>query len=75
MNEALKSLIEAAKDSLAPGPQWQVDAAKNRLRDAIKDSESELESDEMRDAYDLDDPKHPDYTERIISRAEYLEDR
>ena len=37
--------------------------------------ETEAEREEMRDAYDENDPKHPDFTERVLARAEYLEDR
>ena len=38
-------------------------------------TEEEREQDEMREAYDLDDPKHPDYMERLCARADYWEDR
>jgi len=38
-------------------------------------TEAEREREEMRDAYDENDPKHPDFTERVLARAEYLEDR
>ena len=40
-----------------------------------EETEAEREREEMRDAYDENDPKHPDFTERVLSRAEYLEDR
>jgi hypothetical protein len=29
----------------------------------------------MSDAYDLDDPKHPEYTESLLDRADELKDR
>ena len=40
-----------------------------------EEPEAEREAEEMRDAYDENDPKHPDFTERVLARAEYLEDR
>jgi hypothetical protein len=40
-----------------------------------EEPEAEREAEEMRDAYDENDPKHPDLTERVLARAEYLEDR
>ena len=33
------------------------------------------EEDMMREAYDEDDPKHPDFMERLVARADYFEDR
>jgi hypothetical protein len=42
---------------------------------AERDMHEQAELEEMREAYDENDPKHPDFTERMIARAEYLEDR
>ena len=43
--------------------------------DSIRSVREIRESIAMRDAYDINDPKHPDYMDRLIGRAEHLEDR
>jgi len=62
-----------------PAPDYLHDANKvvellARYREEFGE-ETEAEREEMRDAYDENDPKHPDFTERVLARAEYLEDR